>query len=218
MTIALGAAVLVPATAFATAAGAGDSAAGAALVSSRRIELRDLYFGEALYLIGHYGIEEPALDALQYHIKTAEFSVGAFELNYRMNHRAGRAVKAVLEADVEDAVRNAAAYRLARIQFQKDHPADALDALDHIRGEVPENIRDDVQLLRANILLAMGRPADAIGVLRPLQGSETVAGYSAYNLGIALLQNGHAKEAAEQLEASGKLAASDPAALAIRDK
>ena len=64
----------------------------------------------------------------------------------------------------------------------------------------------------------MGRPADAIGVLRPLQGSETVAGYSAYNLGIALLQNGHAKEAAEQLEASGKLAASDPAALAIRDK
>ena len=49
MTIALGAAVLVPATAFATAAGAGDSAAGAALVSSRRIELRDLYFGEALY-------------------------------------------------------------------------------------------------------------------------------------------------------------------------
>ncbi|HKA13658.1 MAG TPA: hypothetical protein VKH41_01460 [Myxococcota bacterium] len=229
-TLALGAAVLVP-----VAASAVEPAADAAVVSSRRLDLRDLYFGEALYeayqgryfealervdseLVGHYGVDEPALDSLQYHIKTAEFSVGALELNYRMNLRAGRAVKAVLEADVEDAVRNLAAYRLARIQFQKGHPADALDALDHIHGAVPEDIRDDVQLLRANVLLAMGRPADAIGVLKPLQGSETVAGYSAYNLGIALLQNGRAQDALAQLEAAGRLPASDPAALAVRDK
>src|SRR4029453_10081450 len=121
----------------------------------RNIELPAPHFGQSLYhafqhdyfdalerldaeVAGHYGVDEPGLDSLQWHIKTAEFSVGAFELNYRMHHRAGRAIKAVLEADVEEEVRNVAAYRLARIHLQKDQPADALHALDRIHGKVPE--------------------------------------------------------------------------------
>jgi hypothetical protein len=214
-TIALGAAVLVP------------GSAGA--------DLRDLYFGEALFhayqghyfealerldaeIAGHYGVDEPALDSLQYHIKNAEFSVGDFELNYRMHHRAGRAIKAVLEADVPDPVRNDAAYRLARIHFQKDQPGDALHALDRIRGEIPEAIRDDIEFLRANVYLSLGRPADAAKVLERLQGSEKLAGFSSYNLGIARLREGKAEDAVRQLEAAGQIAVSDPAALAIRDK
>src|SRR2546427_2959076 len=134
------------------------------------MELRDLYFGEALYdayqgqyfealerldaeIAGHYGVDEPQLDSLQYHIKNAEFSVGDFELNYRMHHRAGRAIKAVLEADVEDVVRNEAAFRLARIHFQKDQPQNALEALERIHGQVPEAIRDDIEFLRANVYM-----------------------------------------------------------------
>jgi hypothetical protein len=216
-TIVLGAAVLVPA----------GSAVG--------MDLRDLYFGESLYhayqghyfealerldaeIAGHYGVDEPARDSLQYHIKNAEFSVGDFELNYRMHHRAGRAIKAVLEADVDEPVKNDAAYRLARIHFQKDHPGPALAALDRIRGEVPEDIRDDIEFLRGNIYLATGRPADAAAVLQRLQGSESLAGFASYNLGIALLQEGKPQEAALQLDAAGQLASRDPAALAIRDK
>ncbi len=200
-----------------------------------RIELRDLYFGEALYyafqnqyfealgrldaeVAGHFGVDEPALDTLQYHIKTAEFSVGAFELNYRMHHRAGRAIKAVLEADVEDEVRNVAAFRLARIHFQKDQPVDALHALDRIHGKVPDSIRDEVEFLRANVYTAMGRPADAARVLEGLQGSESLEGFSTYNLGIARLQEGNAKEAVQQLDAAGQISANDPATVAIRDK
>src|SRR6185312_4731276 len=97
-------------------------------------DLKDLYFGEALYeayqgqffdalerldaeLAQHRRLDEPTLDSLQYHIKEANFSVGDFELNYRMHHRAGRAIKAVLEADVDEVVRNEAAFRLARIHF-----------------------------------------------------------------------------------------------------
>src|SRR6202008_2989835 len=91
-------------------------------------------------VVGHYGVDEPALDSLQYHIKTAEFSVGAFELNYRMHQRAGRAVKAVLNADVEEEVRNVAAFRLARIFLQKDQPVEAQSALDRIHGKVPDDI------------------------------------------------------------------------------
>src|SRR5215510_9820622 len=153
------------------------------------MDLRDLYFGEALYyayqedyfdalgrldaeIAGHYGVDEPQLDSLQYHIKTAEFSVGDFELNYRMHHRAGRAIKAVLEADVDEEVKNDAAYRLARIHFQKDQPEAALHALDRIHGAVPERVRDDIEFLRANVYIAMGRPADAAAVLEKIQGSQ----------------------------------------------
>ena len=47
------------------------------------------------------GEHEPELDTLYYHINDAEFSLGDFELRYRMHHRAGRAIKAVLERAVE---------------------------------------------------------------------------------------------------------------------
>ena len=82
-------------------------------------ELKDLYFGEALYYAhqGYYfealerldtevkqhsDLDEPELDTLFFHIEDAEFSLGDFELRYRMHHRAGRAISAVLEAAVDE--------------------------------------------------------------------------------------------------------------------
>ncbi len=126
--------------------------------SAEGSELKDLYFGEALYYAhqGHYfealerldaelaqyhGLDEPQLDSLHYHSGQAEFSVGDFELNYRMHHRAGRAIRAVLEGNVDEAVRNEAAFRLARIHFQKDQLDEALHALGRIHGRIPEESR-----------------------------------------------------------------------------
>jgi tetratricopeptide (TPR) repeat protein len=198
-------------------------------------DLRDLHFGEALYhahqgqyfdalqrldteLALYRGLDQPELDTLHYYIKDAEFSVGDFELNYRMHHRAGRAIKAVLEGAVDDAVRNEAAFRLARIHFQKGQFDDALHALERIKGTVPAAIRDDIEFLRANIYMATGRPSDAVKVLERLRSNESLAGFVAYNLGIALLQAGRQQEAVEQLDKAGRLPAGDPASLAIRDK
>src|SRR3989442_15545001 len=84
-------------------------------------DLRDLYFGEALYhayqgqyfdalqrldteLAQYHVLEEPELDTLHYNINDAEFSVGDFELYYRMHQPARRAIKAVVEVAVGDAV------------------------------------------------------------------------------------------------------------------
>src|SRR5712691_10806496 len=198
-------------------------------------DLRDLYFGEALYhayqgqyfdalqrldteLAQYHVLDEPELDTLHYHINDAEFSVGDFELDYRMHQRAGRAVKAVLEGAVDESVRNEAAVRLARIQFQKDQLDDALQSLARIQGKVPEGIRDDVEFLRANIDMATGRPGQAVEALKPLRNDASLAGFIAYNLGIALLQDGRSQDAIEQLDKAGSLAAGDPASLAIRDK
>jgi tetratricopeptide (TPR) repeat protein len=198
-------------------------------------DLKDLYFGEAIYhalqgrffdalqrldteLAMHHGLDQPELDALHYHINDAEFSVGDFELNYRMHHRAGRAIKAVLEGAVDEAVRNEAAFRLARIHFQKGQFDDALNALARIKGTVPAQIKDDVEFLRANVYMATGQPSEAVKVLQQPRSNEGLAGFVAYNLGIALLQDGRPKEAIEQLDKAGQLPAAAPAALAIRDK
>jgi tetratricopeptide (TPR) repeat protein len=198
-------------------------------------DLKDLYFGEALYhayqgeffdaiqrldteLAMYHGLDQPELDTLHFHVNGAEFSVGDFELNYRMHQRAGRAIKAVLEGAVDEAVRNEAAFRLARIHFQKGQFDDAKNALDRIHGVVPAEIKDDVEFLRANIEMATGQPGDAVKVLQQVHNDASLTGFVAYNLGIALFQDGHAKEAIEQLDKAGRLPAADDAGLAIRDK
>jgi tetratricopeptide (TPR) repeat protein len=198
-------------------------------------ELKDLYFGEALYyahqgyyfealqrldteVAQHAGLDEPELDTLWYHIDDAEFSLGDFELRYRMHHRAGRAITAVLEGAVDEVVRNDAAYRLARIHFQKGQMEDALLALERIDGRIPESIRDDIEFLRANVYLAQEKPTESFEVLRRLQGSKSFGGFAAYNLGIAYLQDGQRQKAVEQLDRAGQIDTDDPAELAIRDK
>ncbi len=197
--------------------------------------LRDLYFGEALFYANqgqffealerldaelgqYYGLDEPSLDTLHFHVGDAEFSVGDFELSYRMHHRAGRAITAVLEGDVDDVVRNEAAFRLARIHFQKDQLDDALNALGRIEGEIPDIIEDDVEFLRANIYLATDRSDEAAEVLRDLQGSDSLQSFAAYNLGIAMLQGGHEADALEQLDRAGQLGTIEEGDLSIRDK
>src|SRR5260370_9136928 len=89
-------------------------------------DLRDPYFGEALYhayqgqyfdalqrldteLAQYHVLDEPKLDTLHYHINDAEFSVGDFELDYRVHQRAGRAIKAVLDGPRDASARHAAA-------------------------------------------------------------------------------------------------------------
>jgi hypothetical protein len=213
--------------------GAGPGAFAAEPAADSR---RDLYFGEALFhayqgrffealqrldteLAQHHQVDEPAKDSLYPLIGNAEFSVGDFELNYRMHHRAGRAIKAVLEANVEDVVRNEAAFRLARIHYQKDQPQEALQALARIHGPVPDAIRDEVEFLRASVYLSLGLPADADGVLKKLQGAKGLAGFAAYNYGIALLQQGRKAEGQQQLARAGDPQPGDAApTMAIRDR
>ena len=198
-------------------------------------ELSDAHFGEALYYAyqgdyfealerldtevrQHVGVDEPELDTLYIHFDDAEFSLGDFELRYRMHHRAGRAIKAVLEGAVEETVRNDAAYRLARIHFQKGQMDEAMRALDRIEGEIPKAIRDDIEFLRANVYLAQERSDESLDVLDGLLGSRSYGGFAAYNLGIAYLQGGRRTEALEQLERAGLITTDDPGELAIRDK
>ena len=198
-------------------------------------ESPDPWFGEAVYyalqgdwfdalerldteVLQHRDVDEAQLDSLYLHIDDAEFSLGDFELRYRMHHRAGRAITAVLEGAVDEKIRNDAAYRLARIHFQKQQMEDALLALDRIEGEIPREIRDDVDFLRANVYLAQGRPLDAVPALEGLLKSDEYGGFAAYNLGIAWLQDGQRSQALTQLDIAGTMTSDEPGDFAIRDK
>jgi hypothetical protein len=198
-------------------------------------DLRDLYFGEALYhafqgewfdaiarldteLSQHYAVDEPERDTLHYHINQAEFDVGDFELAYRMHQRAGRAITAVIEGNVDEPVRNEALFRLARIYFQKDRPEDAQQAVERISGVVPPGIQDDLNSLRAQILMANGRFGDAARILNGLQDSEGLEGFASYNFGIALIRDGEELDGRKVLDRTGQLNSNDKLTLAIKDK
>ncbi len=198
-------------------------------------EMKDLFFGEALYhafqedwfdaiarldaeLAQHYGVDEPERDTLYHHLNQAKFDVGDFELAYRMHRRAGRAITAVIEGNVAEPVRNEAIYRLARIYFQKDQPVNAFYAIERISGEIPEKIRDDVAFLRAQILMANGRFADAAQLLNKLQNSKTLEGFNIYNLGIALLRDGKEQEGRRYLDRAGQINSHQVLTMAIKDK
>jgi tetratricopeptide (TPR) repeat protein len=195
-------------------------------------DLKDLYFGEALWqahqgryfealerldaeLAQHRRVDEPQLDSLNFHIRSAEFSVGDFELNYRMHYRAGRAIKAVLEADVDELVRNEAAFRLARIHFQKDQPEDALHALERSTAKCPSRFAMTSSSSAPMCSLALGRPADAVAVLKRLPGCREpeVRGLQP---GIALCRKG-SRAGPAALDRAGQVS-KDNSTAAIRDK
>lgn len=144
--------------------------------------------------------------------------VGDFELNYRMDHRAGRAIEAVIESTGRDDLRNESIYRLARMYFRKDQPKSALLAVERVRGAVPEAILPDLAFLHANILMANGRHAEAVTILKDLQGERRLEGFSSYNLGIALLRTGDEQGGREYLDRTGRIKSDDRAVLAIKDK
>ncbi|MFW2373990.1 MAG: tetratricopeptide repeat protein [Gammaproteobacteria bacterium] len=198
-------------------------------------ELKDIFFGEALYyafqkdffnaikkldteLGQYYAQDEPDLDPFHLHIDQAEFSVGDLELSYRMHRKAGRAIQAVLESNVDQSIRNEAAYRLAKIYFQKGQPANALHTLERIKGDLPESAKDDEAFLRGQVYIANGRFTDAVDILRKLQGNKKYRGFAEYNLAIALIQTGQEDEGLLQLNRVGQLGSDKQEVLALKDK
>ncbi|MEJ2519102.1 MAG: hypothetical protein P8Y91_01985, partial [Desulfuromonadales bacterium] len=198
-------------------------------------ELKDLYYGEALYLafqdnwfaaiarldteLGQvYHLDQPELDSLYDHLNQAEFAVGDFELAYRMHNRAGRALTAVINGNVADPVKNEALYRLARIFFQKGQPRNALHAIERIQGKMSESLAQDTTFLKAEISLALGQNAEAAILLKPLANDPDWAGFASYNLGIAMLRDGRKQEGRHYLDLTGQIQSDRPATLAIKDK
>lgn len=197
--------------------------------------LRDMFYGEALFyanqgeffeaisrldteLAQHHRVDEPVRDTLYYHVNDAEFSVGDFELSYRMHQKAGRAIKAVIEGDVDPQVRNEAIYRLAKIHFQKEQKLNALHAIERIDGEIPERLESEIEFLKGQIYMVNGKFVDAEGVFQALIGEDGQEAYAEYNLAMSQFAQNENAEAIQTMTRLGKLSSDDRAVLAIKDK
>ena len=196
---------------------------------------KDLFFNEGLYyayqdeyfnaiskidaeLGQYYGLDEPELNSLHFYLNHAEFSIGDFELYYRMHNRAGRAIKSVLEGNVADDIKNDAAYRLAKIYHQKQQPVNALHTIERIKGKIPEKIKYDLDLLKAQIFISNGRFSDAIKLLSNIENVSAVDGYASYNLAIAYIGNNEIQKGILQLDRAGQINSTDKYVLGVRDK
>jgi len=135
-----------------------------------------------------------------------------------MHQKAGRAIKAVIEGNVDEETRNEAIYRLTKIYYQKDQPEMAKETIGRIHGAVPESIRADVEYLRANIEMANGDNAGAVKTLKKIEGEKTLEGFAEYNLGIALIRSGKEENGREYLDKTGRITSSDLTTLSIKDK
>lgn len=210
---------------------------GSALAAwSASDELGDLYFGEALFyafqedyfsaitrldieLAQHYELDQPGLDSLAQHRTEAEFDVGDLELHYRMHQRAGRAIERVLNAkSVPQQVRNAAAYRLARIYYEKGSYINTIHALDLIRDDAEKPLKRQADMLRAQAHMTQRNFDQAIKLLQPIRNAEEVLGYASYNLGIAYLHAELLDKGISQLDQVGQLAGNKGEIVALRDK
>ncbi len=198
-------------------------------------ELKDIFYGESLFyafqdkhfdaiskldaeLGQFYSLDNPSLDPFNQQINFAEFSVGSFELAYRMHNRAGRAIKAIMESSINQQIRNEAAYRLAQIYYRKNSPENALDILENIHGEMAEDIRVDEIYLRAQVYISTGKFAEAVKLLKSIENEEKYKGFILYNLGIAYIQNDEEKKAIAALTEMGKIKSDDSGVLALKDK
>jgi len=198
-------------------------------------ELKDLYFGDSLFyayqgeyfnaisrldteLGQYYGLDEPQLNSLYQHIGDAEFSVGDFELYYRMHNRAGRAIKAVIEGNVPEEVRNEAIYRLAKIFYQKQQFLEAAQTIEKLKGSVPDKLRYEEPFLRAQIDIVNGKFTEAINLLKGIETANGMTGFAGYNLAVALIQSGQKEEGLKQLARVGEISSNDERVLSMRDK
>ena len=136
-----------------------------------------------------------------------------------MHQKAGRAIKAVLEGNVSQDIKNEAAYRLARIYYEKGDKVSALHTIERVEGKVPESVRYDERLLRAQIYTVNGRFSDAIEILEKLEKVNGYEGFAA-TTGCCPDPAGEEEKGLAQLEKTGRLKADDEdePALAMRDK
>ncbi len=148
----------------------------------------------------------------------AELLLVRMKLAFGVHEDADRVLRRLREDDIPEAQANTAWYELAETLFRKGYPAAANEALDSLRGRVPEDIAGNVQLLRANVLMALRRYAEAARALENWRGPRALADYAYFNRGIALWRAGNQSEATSSLELVADGRAEGEERLALKDR
>jgi len=93
-----------------------------------------------------------------------------------------------------------------------------LQYLDAIGKSASTELQQQAALLRGQSLIALEQYPQAIETLKPIQNASALAGYAAYNLGVAYMAAGDPVAAFQYLNKVGTLQTSDRTLAALRDK
>jgi tetratricopeptide (TPR) repeat protein len=140
------------------------------------------------------------------------------KLAYGLDVEAGYALHDLQAEGLPGPVSNRAWYELARTFFQKGYVNAAQEALDQIRGALPEDLRGEHQLLVAQVLMAQGKNEEAAHSLESWRGAPGLAGFAHYNRGIALVRSGKYAQAIAALKQVTAMQVESEELLALRDK
>jgi hypothetical protein len=151
------------------------------------------------------------------HDDEGEVLRGGLFLSYGMHREAGAVFESLIARGAKPPVRDRAWFYLAKIRYQRGLYAEAEEALGRIEKPLPGDLQEDRVLLAANVLLARGKPAEAVAVLESVKPSASSI-YVRYNLGVALVRNGDVARGAPLLDAVGRMPASTDEFRSLRDR
>jgi len=193
--------------------------------ASRR-EIRDLHYGDVLFQFyqDDYFDAIVRLEAardfgrLPNHAAEAELLAGGMYLSLGLHQEADLIFNRLLAGSVDRAVADRAFFYLARIGYQRGHYEQAARNLARIGAPLPGELEPERRLLESNVLMALGRYADAAASLRAWDDESSWAAYARFNLGVALVRSGDAAQGRMLLESVGNTPAVSEEQRSLKDR
>ncbi len=141
---------------------------------------------------------------LPIHADEAELLRGGMLLSYGLHREAGEIFARLIDGHATPAVRDRAWYFVAKIRYQRGFMAEAEAALGQVGNALPADLEDDRRLLQASLLAAREDHQGAARVLGTIAGQGAAGHYARFNLGVALVKSGQAKEGMALLDGVGQ--------------
>lgn len=155
---------------------------------------------------------------LEEHAEDADLLLGGMYLSYGHHLEAAEIFERMLADNVAPVMRDRTWFFLAKIWYQRGYYDKALQGLDYIGDELPDNLRRESLLLRSQILIANGEYDRAIALLSNWDGRTEWASYAKFNIGVALVRSGRVEQAEALLNELGEMNPFNEEMTSLRDK
>jgi len=189
-------------------------------------ELKDLYYGEALYQLYQQHYFQAIVHLLsaqrQGHMQAygdePQLLLGGLYLAYGMPDAAEGLFQRLLNDPNRPAIHDQAWLQMAKSRHRRGQEARAAEALAQIGTALTESGQLERLSLEGLVDLERGDNQQALAALEPITDQERWGAYASYNRAIALLRSGQTKAGLEILERLGRQRAEDEEMKALRDR
>lgn len=200
--------------------------ANAAFFEGKKLVVQDLPFGEVLYdfYLGNYFdstvklMAAKELGRVTHHKDETDLLLGGLYLSYGLHLEAEKIFKRLIAEGASPEIHDKAWYNLAKVRYQKGLYEDAIRAIEEIGQALPQNLKDDTDMMMANLLMARGQYDEASTLLQRMLDNKDISTYARFNLGISMYRNNKQIEGAEYLDMVGRLERGSDEEKALRDK